>query len=741
MTGLPLSLRLAARQLAGNRTSTVLSAIAIAIPTTALIVAQIVTSNSLPVYADESTPFGGDRVIMIMMAATSFVIPVAFVITVMVGAAVMVGARRHERMLALLESIGAPPAMLFRVVSATGLWIGMVSALFSIVAGLLIGYLWLGPAATRASDAQINPLVVVGIALVSVLLGWATSVIPAVRATSLDLNRVLRGTPKPVSGRWATGQVGRILMAVGLGMLLVAGTLALIAKTLFAGGFAPGFFGGIAFSLVFSALTQLGPLMTITGVLLNLPGAFRAIGRLLGRIGTAPRLAARDAERNWGRSVPAAAAIMVATFVIGSYLTSFGASAVSSVQNHFWSLQQGQVSVGLIDPGYTVGAALDPKPVDDPEAIGNALRSEVALSESRILGGVQGPFYGTPVDDPEGYSGRQPMVFPPGGLPHPETAKDGPCSRPATAEVPDWRCSTNILYASLAFPLSPNRPNIWVGDADDLKLILGGTVDSATQAALSAGDAIVFDARYLAGDDTVTISWYGDTFVPEDEPDEFMPAGPPLRSETVPARLVPLEHRLDYGVFLSDAGAAELGLAVQPSLLLGHLAEIPTQQEQNAANEAIMTAAQSATGKSEVWLSTEFELGPSQPDYAWSWGALLLALGVTLAISITAVGLARVEGRGTDRTLDALGAAPGIRRRMSGWYALIVVGFATVSGTLIGILPAYLGMFAWMGAGSPPAIPLLELGLLALVVPLVVAAVAWLAPTRSARARRDAFPT
>ena len=255
-------------------------------------------------------------------------------------------------MLALLESIGAPPAVLFRIVSTTGLILGVVSALVSIIAGLVIGYLWLGPAATRAPDAQINPLVVVGIALVSVVLGWATSVIPAIRAASLDVNRVLRGTPKPVSGTWATGRIGRILMLVGFGMLLIAGAVTLLARTLVAAGNGPGFFGGVAFGLVYSALIQLGPLIAIVGVLLNLPGGFRLIGRLLARFGAAPRLAARDAERNWGRSVPAAASIMVATFVIGSYLTSFGANAVLSEQTHHWSLQQGQVSVGLIDPGF-----------------------------------------------------------------------------------------------------------------------------------------------------------------------------------------------------------------------------------------------------------------------------------------------------------------------------------------------------------------------------------------------------
>ena len=61
MTSLPL--RLAAREFAAHRASTVLSAIAIAIPTTALIVAQIVTSNRLPtgtggVLYDPSVQFG-----------------------------------------------------------------------------------------------------------------------------------------------------------------------------------------------------------------------------------------------------------------------------------------------------------------------------------------------------------------------------------------------------------------------------------------------------------------------------------------------------------------------------------------------------------------------------------------------------------------------------------------------------------------------------------------------------------
>jgi hypothetical protein len=64
--------------------------------------------------------------------------------------------------------------------------------------------------------------------------------------------------------------------------------------------------------------------------------------------------------------------------------------------------------------------------------------------------------------------------------------------RTASAEVPEWRCTTSIIHAVRDFPLSYDRPNIWAGDAEDLELILGGTVDNPTRAAFTSGGAMVF---------------------------------------------------------------------------------------------------------------------------------------------------------------------------------------------------------------------------------------------------------
>jgi putative ABC transport system permease protein len=276
------------------------------------------------------------------------------------------------------------------------------------------------------------------------------------------------------------------------------------------------------------------------------------------------------------------------------------------------------------------------------------------------------------------------------------------------------------------FPLNPVVPTIWVGDAADLRLMLGGKVDEATLAAHSRGEALVFEAGYLSADGSVTISWYDERFVPEDEPGEFLPAGPPLRSETLPGRIVPLQHGLDYGIFLSEDAAAELDLAPVPARLLGTVAENLSPDDRNAAIAAVAEAS-----GTELWLDAYIQIGPGEQDPAWTVGALLIAGGISLAVALIAVGLAGVEGRTTQRTLAALGADPRIRRRMSAWFALIVVGYPALCGTLFALVA---GMISYVGLGvTPVGVPVVELGLLAVAVPLLAAGAAWLASSRPQR--------
>lgn len=710
MRRLPLSLRLAVRQLRKDRVAALLAAVFLAIPTTALAVVNIVSGQAV---SDGNDP--QLNATLMTAAAATLALPVALAITVMVAANLLMAARRNERMLALLSSVGAPPSTLFRVVSTNGIASGVGAAAITLVVGIPLGWLLLG------SLAPFNVYAVGGLALLAIVFGWAASVAPALVATRLDTMRVLRGVPKAANGNWRADRVARVLAVVGFGTMVVGGAGTAILQGSYSGRQQPDFWVGALGGASLSALAPLGTALILIGIALAMPALFRMLGTLFARFGLAARLAARDAERGWARSVSAGATVLVTTFVIGLYLAAAGAS--SSTQQHGWELQEGQLAISLIDSAQR-NQVLDPRPFGDVDSIAAALEKTIDFRELRTLDGVQGPFYGWPIEDTENYSGRQAMIFPEGGLPYPLIAKQGICT---VDELPGWRCAEHHYYDGRYFPLSPSTPTIWVGDAADLQLILGGAIDPATRASFEHGEAIVFDPRYLAADGIVTIDWAGEEFVPEDEPGEFLPAGPPLRTETVTGHLVPLEHSLSYGLFLSQDAASELGLVAQPSRLLGTLTAGPDTGGRTTVYDRLTDALGSVSGSPAFWPEITIETGPSTVDYAWFAGALALAGGLSLAVSLVAVGLARVEGRDTDRTLAALGADPGIRRRSSAWYALLVVGVGAVSGTGLAVAST---MLMLMTSPIAAQVPWLELGMLAFAVPLLAAAVAWFTPSR-----------
>src|SRR5690606_30315578 len=129
-----------------------------------------------------------------------------------------------------------------------------------------------------------------------------------------DTVRILRGIPKAANSTWKASRVGRMLVAIGFAMLLVGGVGNLVLQALFAGQQQPAWLVGALGGIASSALTGFGTMVALVGILLTLPGAFRVIGRLLGRQRLALRLAARDAERSWSRSVSAGAAVLVTVF-------------------------------------------------------------------------------------------------------------------------------------------------------------------------------------------------------------------------------------------------------------------------------------------------------------------------------------------------------------------------------------------------------------------------------------------
>ncbi|MFS0866444.1 FtsX-like permease family protein [Microbacterium sp. 179-B 1A2 NHS] len=95
------------------------------------------------------------------------------------------------------------------------------------------------------------------------------------------------------------------------------------------------------------------------------------------------------------------------------------------------------------------------------------------------------------------------------------------------------------------------------------------------------------------------------------------------------------------------------------------------------------------------------------------------------------LGLARFERRPDDATLTAVGGSRAMRRSINAWQGAIIVGIGAVVGTIAGQIPMWgiahttASMRFWADA------PWLALGILAVGLPVVVAAVSWLVAPRA----------
>jgi putative ABC transport system permease protein len=141
---------------------------------------------------------------------------------------------------------------------------------------------------------------------------------------------------------------------------------------------------------------------------------------------------------------------------------------------------------------------------------------------------------------------------------------------------------------------------------------------------------------------------------------------------------------------------------------------------QPLTSEAINTARQTAAG-----IGDEIDIEQAQPSLAelsdWAIAAgILLALGV-LAMTI---GLIRRESAGDLRTLTAIGAARGTRRMLTATTS----GALGLLGGVIGTAVAYLGALAYyrQDLSAFQHVPMVDLALILLGLPLVAAIGGWL---------------
>ncbi|MFE0699380.1 FtsX-like permease family protein [Streptomyces sp. NPDC058872] len=656
------------------------------------------------------------------LAAISTVVGLAMLeICLLAGPAFAVGARRSRRQLGLVGANGGARSHIRAIVLSGGLVIGLTAAVTGTVLAVVLT-LALQPVleetmGQRFGAFEVRPAELLGIALLAVLTGLLSAIVPAFTAARQTVLASL-------TGRRGIRRSSRVLPLIGLGALLLGGSIALFGSLvseqfiIVAGG---------------SAIAELG----VVAMTPALVGLFGRTGRWLP---LSPRLALRDAVRNRGRTAPAVAAVLAAvagTVAVSTYMASREAQSEAEYEA---KLPYGVASAFVSEEGGRDAPAVR-------EAVQRSFPVDLRADVERVSVGKPGcaPW------SAEAGCGRYEVVVPQANeCPLYAALPDG--GDPSEKYTPeqrrkilteDWRCAENGnggMYVS--------EGGLLVGDAGVLTVL--GVDDPATVRALAEGKVVSFNRSQVAADGTIGIKQITDLAAADKASSENRPV--PGRITSLPAYQVPGEKNA-YGLqaLMTPATAKAAGLSTVPLGLYVSTDRLPDGEQRQKLD------AELAKLGSEVQL--HLEEGFVQQD-----GIVLLSLAVfaglvTIGAAGIATGLAQADAEADLKTLAAVGAPPKVRRTLSGFQCGVVAAMGVLLGSAAGLLPAVglrlteereqVRFFeqslaqGWIGETSPPELPIVipweTLAGLLVAVPLGAALLAALVTrSRGALARRAA---
>jgi putative ABC transport system permease protein len=191
---------------------------------------------------------------------------------------------------------------------------------------------------------------------------------------------------------------------------------------------------------------------------------------------------------------------------------------------------------------------------------------------------------------------------------------------------------------------------------------------------LAAGGVLVDDERYVV-EGRVTLMIYD-----ADTDHRGKPAQVEARMRTIVVPGYALTNdRWELGVVLSPGAVEAARLAQKPYGVVAATSRMPTQAEQDRLTAALRDL-------DKVALIPFVERG--KPESRGDPALLVLAViagFITLGAAGIGTGLAAADGRADLATLAAIGASPGVRRRLSLSQSGTIAGLGTVLGTIAGL--------------------------------------------------------
>lgn len=587
------------------------------------------------------------------------------------AAAMAVSARRQQRSLAVLATVGARHRDVFRTMLTQGALLGLAGGLIGTAVGIV---------GVAAIDALLDPGVkntfwsswglkvpwsVAGVVAFAVLVGLAASVIPARGATRGDALAALRGARRPVSMSLRRPVVGIVVGLIGGGTVVAGGVLfGVLAAT-------DAWNQGLQTTALWASI--IGVLLLLLSVTLSGQGILTILAGMLARFGSAARLASRDAVANSPRTVPAFVSIAASTAVAVFVLCAIAIPQAQSARNWAWAAPKG---------GVIVSSWGESSPRQAPAFLSDAHPERIIAVSSSL----------------------EPVV----------DTKDASEPAQEIAYTSMWAEETGGWIAMPGQPLTIVEPGdvealtgLVLSNAEHREFAEGGAIASFVQRPMPQGYA-----TYVDDDDDAQLAFW-------DAKDLYTGESPePVRTETLPVQ-VHVGSSTAYPLILSPAAAEQYGVKTHVSSWVALFGDPPS----DAMLDRLRADAETASTGGAVF-DVRVENGPDSP---LPWLALVLGILsiIVVAAATISLGLARIERREDDATLAAVGATTALRRRVAAWQAIIIAGVGCVIGVLLGLAGAWALTQAIAGSRLSDA-PLLWLMGIAVGLPTVIALVSLL---------------
>ncbi|MFI8498539.1 FtsX-like permease family protein [Streptomyces sp. NPDC085524] len=598
--------------------------------------------SEVPLYQQQPKAEFSSGISTVETAILATVVGLAMLeICLLAGPAFAVGARRSRRQLGLVGANGGDRRHIRSIVLSGGLVIGAVAAVTGTAIGLALTVA-LRPVleeyiGIRFGGFVLRPLELVGIALLAVVTGLLAAIVPAVTASRQTVLASL-------TGRRGVRRANRVLPVIGLvavgggAAIALYGTASEMGPTVVAGG---------------SALAELG-VVALTPLLV---GMFGRLGRWLP---LSPRLALRDAVRNRGRTAPAVAAVLAAVA---------GTVAVATYQ-HSQEVQHRAEYRADLPGGTGLLQTTENSAHKEVPALREALSKQIPLTQRADVDRLVVGKPGCDSYSSEPGCGRVQIIAPKEQRCPLFDAPNGPASftREQAKELRrDWRCAENRHGAQHEVVV-----------ADEKLLSVLAVTDPGSVAALRAGQAVSFDKRNVKDGKLVlrviTDPQAADGIVKPGE-------DPPGEDKVLPVHQAP-DNAEGWGIeaVLPAAAVKATGLSTAPFGSYFAIDGPPSsEQKQKIAGEI---------DRMGVDASVRIEAGYQGDDSLVLLALTVFAGLVTIGAAGIATGLAQADAEADLKTLAAVGAAPRVRRTLSGFQCGVVALMGVILGSAAGILPA-----------------------------------------------------